>query len=53
MHKLLFLFLFLILVALFFMITKKTEVKAVDVAGTTGPGYIPAFQGHPQIGVKS
>jgi hypothetical protein len=51
MHKLL--ILFLILVALFFILMKKTEVKAVDVAGTTGPGYIPAFQGHPQIGVKT
>ena len=51
MHKLL--ILFLILVALFFIFTRKTETKIVDVAGTTGPGYIPAFQGHPQIGVKS
>lgn len=51
MNKLL--ILFLILVAFFFMFMKKTKVKAVDVAGTTGPGYIPAFQGHPQIGVKS
>lgn len=50
MHKLL--ILFLILIALFFMLMKKTEVKAVDVAGT-GPGYIPAFQGHPQIGVRT
>ena len=51
MNKLL--ILFLVLVALFFMFMKKTDTKAVDVAGTTGPGYIPAFQGHPQIGVKS
>ena len=51
MHKLL--ILFLILVALFFMFMRKPATPAVDVAGTTGPGYIPAFQGHPQIGVKS
>jgi|Laugresbdmm110sd_1035091.scaffolds.fasta_scaffold02663_7 hypothetical protein len=52
MHKLL--ILFLILVALFFMFMKKSDAaKMIDVAGTTGPGYIPAFQGHPQIGVKS
>jgi hypothetical protein len=52
MHKLL--ILFLILVALFFMFMKKpSAATSVDVAGTTGPGYIPAFQGHPQIGVRS
>lgn len=51
MHKLL--ILFLILVALFFIFMKKSAAKMIDVAGTTGPGYIPAFQGHPQIGVRS
>lgn len=52
MHKLL--IMFLILVALFFMLKKKpASATSVDVAGTTGPGYIPAFQGHPQIGVRS
>jgi hypothetical protein len=51
MHKLL--ILFLILVALFFMFMRKTETKLVDVAGTTGPGYIPAFQGHPPIGTRT
>lgn len=51
MNKLL--ILFLVLVALFFMFMKKTDTKTVDVAGTTGPGYIPAFQGHPQIGVRT
>lgn len=51
MHKLL--ILFLILVALFFMLTRKSVTPSVDVAGTTGPGYIPAFQGHPQIGVRT
>ena len=51
MNKLL--ILFLILVALFFVFMKKSETRSIDVAGTTGPGYIPAFQGHPQIGVKS
>ena len=51
MHKLL--ILFLILVALFFMFMRKTETKMIDVAGTTGPGYIPAFQGHPQIGTRT
>jgi len=50
MHKLF--ILFLILVALFFMFMKKPSENSVNVAGTTGPGYIPAFQGHPQIGVK-
>jgi hypothetical protein len=51
MHKLL--ILFLILIALFFTFMKKPTEKSVDVAGTTGPGYIPAFQGHPQIGHDS
>ena len=51
MHKLL--VLFLILVALFFMLKKRPAAgSSVDVAGT-GAGYIPAFQGHPQIGVRS
>lgn len=52
MHKIL--IVFLILVALFFMfMMKKPVMNSVDVAGTTGPGYIPAFQGHPQIGVRT
>jgi hypothetical protein len=52
MHKLL--ILFLILVAFFFMFKKKSAAaNSVDVAGTTGPGYIPAFQGHPEIGVRT
>ena len=52
MHKLL--ILFLILVALFFMLKKRpAAATSVDVAGTTGAGYIPAFQGHPQIGVRT
>jgi hypothetical protein len=50
MHKLL--ILFLILVALFFVFQSgKREEKKVTSEGT-GPGYIPAFQGHPQIGVR-
>lgn len=49
MHKLL--ILFLILIALFFMLMKKPALSP-EVSGT-GPGYIPAFQGHPEIGVKS
>jgi Na+/proline symporter len=51
MHKLL--ILFLILVALFFMFMKKSEANSTDYAMGTGPGYIPAFQGHPQIGVRT
>jgi hypothetical protein len=45
----------MIFVALFFVfqVVKKPSVSSVDVAGTTGPGYIPAFQGHPQIGVRT
>ena len=50
MHKLL--ILFLVLVALFFMFMKKPAALSPDVSNI-GPGYIPAFQGHPQIGVKS
>lgn len=50
MHKLL--ILFLILVALFFIMSTKKSVLSPDVSNV-GPGYIPAFQGHPQIGVKS
>jgi hypothetical protein len=52
MNKLL--ILFLILVALFFVfqVVKKPEARTVDMSGT-GPGYIPAFQGHPQIGVRT
>jgi hypothetical protein len=51
MHKLL--ILFLILVALFFMLMKKPRESLMDYASGTGPGYIPAFQGHPQIGVRT
>jgi hypothetical protein len=51
MHKLL--ILFLILVAVFFMFMKKPTGKPMDDASGTGPGYIPAFQGHPQIGVRT
>lgn len=42
-----------ILIALFFLfqVVKKPALSP-EVSGT-GPGYIPAFQGHPEIGVKS
>ena len=51
MRKLL--ILFMILIALFFMFqVVKKPAMSPEVSGT-GPGYIPAFQGHPQIGVKS
>jgi hypothetical protein len=53
MHKLLILFLALVALFFVFQIVKKPVVSSVDVAGTTGPGYIPAFQGHPQIGVRT
>ena len=49
MHKLL--ILFLIFVALFFMFMKKPALSP-DVSNIS-PGYIPAFQGHPQIGVRT
>ena len=50
MHKLL--ILFLILVALFFFVSTKKSALSPDVSNV-GPGYIPAFQGHPQIGVRT
>jgi len=50
MHKLL--ILFLILVALFFIMSAKKTALSPEVSGT-GPGYIPAFQGHPEIGVRT
>jgi hypothetical protein len=51
MHKLL--ILFLILVALFFMFqVGKKPALSPDVSNV-GPGYIPAFQGHPEIGVRA
>lgn len=40
----------LLLVILLFFMTKK-PVSPTGVSGT-GPGYIPAFQGHPTIGVS-
>jgi hypothetical protein len=51
MHKLL--ILFLILIALFFVFqaVKKPAANATGVSGT-GPGYIPAFQGYPEVGVS-
>ena len=47
------LFFILILIALFFMfqVVKKPALSP-EVSGT-GPGYIPAFQGHPEIGVRT
>ena len=44
--------LFLVAVLLFFLfaLTPK-QVTKKPVSGT-GPGYIPAFQGHPEIGVS-
>jgi len=50
MHKLL--ILFLIIVALFFVMSTKKPALSPDVSNV-GPGYIPAFQGHPQIGVRT
>jgi hypothetical protein len=50
MNKLL--ILFLILIALFFIMSTKKSDLSPEVSNV-GPGYIPAFQGHPQIGVKS
>jgi hypothetical protein len=45
--------LFFILIALFFVfqVVKKPALSP-EVSGT-GPGYIPAFQGHPEIGVRA
>ena len=50
MNKLL--VLILILIALFFIMSTNKSALSPDVSNV-GPGYIPAFQGHPQIGVKS
>jgi hypothetical protein len=44
--------LFLILIALFFIMSTKKSALSPDVSNV-GPGYIPAFQGHPQIGVRT
>jgi len=51
MHKLA--ILFLILVALFFAfhVVQKPALNSTEVTGT-GPGYIPAFQGYPEVGVS-
>jgi len=40
----------LLLVLLLFFIVKQTKVPT-GVSGT-GPGYIPAFQGYPEVGVS-
>lgn len=47
--------LFFILIALFFVfqVVKKPRGSPMDDAMGTGPGYIPAFQGHPEIGVRT
>jgi hypothetical protein len=41
-----------ILLVLFFVM-RKPVANPMDNASGTGPGYIPAFQGHPEIGVRS
>jgi hypothetical protein len=46
--KVLVLVVFLLLLILLFA-AKKPMVKQGNVS-ETGPGYIPAFQGHPQVG---
>lgn len=40
----------LVLAAVLFLFMKKTT-KTKQVSGT-GPGYIPAFQGYPEVGVS-
>ena len=50
MHKLV--ILFLILIALFFFFQSGKRKEKEELSEGTGPGYIPAFQGHPQIGVR-
>jgi hypothetical protein len=42
--------LFLLVVLLFFLFALKPRTP--KIASGTGPGYIPAFQGHPGIGVS-
>jgi hypothetical protein len=46
-----FLLLILLLVILLFLYVTKQPVSPTGVSGT-GPGYIPAFQGHPSVGVS-
>jgi hypothetical protein len=46
------LLLILLLVSLLFLyVTNKKPVSPTGVSGT-GPGYIPAFQGYPEVGVS-
>lgn len=52
MNKLLILFLIFIALFFVFQVVKKPAAESTEVSGT-GPGYIPAFQGHPQIGVRT
>lgn len=47
--KVLVLIIFVVLFLFFFM---KKPALSPEVSNV-GPGYIPAFQGHPEIGVRS
>jgi len=51
MNKLMLLFLILIALFFVFQVVKKPAVNSTGVSGT-GPGYIPAFQGYPEVGVS-
>lgn len=42
----------LVFIALFFFFFVKKAAPSADVSNI-GPGYIPAFQGHPEIGVRT
>lgn len=53
MHKLFILFLILIALFFVFQVVNKPTGKPMDDELGTGPGYIPAFQGHPEIGVRA
>ena len=44
--------LFLLAVLLFFLFALTPRQTASKTVSGTGPGYIPAFQGHPQIGSR-
>jgi hypothetical protein len=44
--------LFLVAVLLFFLFALTPRSVSEKTVSGSGPGYIPAFQGHPQIGSR-
>ena len=44
--------LFLIAILLFFLFALMPRSAPEKTVSGTGPGYIPAFQGHPAVGIS-